>query len=112
MNPIALSFVIPAFNEADNLEPLCRRIEKTCRGEAIDRYEVILVENGSWDDSESIIRRLHGENPRIKMLQLSRNFGYQGAISLETHWPGPGGDKFQASVICGRNLRNLVEETV
>jgi sugar phosphate isomerase/epimerase len=33
--------------------------------------------------------------------------GYKGYISLETHWPGPGGDKFQASVICGWNLRGL-----
>lgn len=34
--------------------------------------------------------------------------GYHGAISLETHWPGPGGDKLEASRICGRNLRALV----
>lgn len=34
--------------------------------------------------------------------------GYSGWISLETHWPGPGGDKHQASVICGRNLARLV----
>jgi L-ribulose-5-phosphate 3-epimerase len=32
---------------------------------------------------------------------------YRGWISLETHWPGPGGDKFQASMICGRALRAL-----
>jgi len=34
--------------------------------------------------------------------------GYRGWISLETHWPGPGGDKHQASMICGRNLQRLV----
>jgi len=34
--------------------------------------------------------------------------GYQGYISLETHWPGPGGDKHAGSVICGRNLKALV----
>jgi L-ribulose-5-phosphate 3-epimerase len=34
--------------------------------------------------------------------------GYQGAISLETHWRGPGGDKLKASEICGRSLRELV----
>jgi sugar phosphate isomerase/epimerase len=34
--------------------------------------------------------------------------GYQGYISLETHWPGPGADKFLASVICGHNLKSLV----
>ncbi len=33
--------------------------------------------------------------------------GYCGYISLETHWPGPDGDKFMASVICGWNLRGL-----
>lgn len=35
--------------------------------------------------------------------------GYCGYINLETHWPGPGGDKHEASMICGRNLRQLVE---
>lgn len=34
--------------------------------------------------------------------------GYNGWISLETHWPGPQGDKFQASTICGWNLQALV----
>ncbi len=34
--------------------------------------------------------------------------GYRGHVSLETHWPGPGGDKFQASVICGWNLKSLL----
>jgi L-ribulose-5-phosphate 3-epimerase len=34
--------------------------------------------------------------------------GYRGWISLETHWPGPGGDKHQASMICGRKLQELV----
>ncbi len=34
--------------------------------------------------------------------------GYTGAVSLETHWPGPAGDKLQASTICGWNLRYLL----
>ncbi len=34
--------------------------------------------------------------------------GYSGAISLETHWRGPNGDRLEASTICGRNLRALV----
>jgi sugar phosphate isomerase/epimerase len=34
--------------------------------------------------------------------------GYQGYISLETHWPGPNQDKVEASRICGWNLRGLV----
>jgi len=35
--------------------------------------------------------------------------GYKGWISLETHWAGPHGDKHEASVICGRNLRIMTE---
>ncbi len=33
--------------------------------------------------------------------------GYHGYLSLETHWPGPGGNKLEGSVICGWNLRGL-----
>lgn len=36
--------------------------------------------------------------------------GYKGYINLETHWQGPGGDKHEASMICGRNLRELVNK--
>ena len=35
--------------------------------------------------------------------------GYSGWISLETHWPGPGGDKHEGSRICGRNLQTLTQ---
>jgi L-ribulose-5-phosphate 3-epimerase len=34
--------------------------------------------------------------------------GYRGALSLETHWRGLDGDRLQASIICGRSLRELV----
>ncbi len=42
-------------------------------------------------------------------LQALARDGYRGGVSLETHWPGPGGNKLEASRICGRNLRQLVE---
>ena len=35
--------------------------------------------------------------------------GYKGWLSLETHWPGPGGDKHEASMICGRKLVELAQ---
>lgn len=34
--------------------------------------------------------------------------GYRGWISLETHWAGPGGNKLEGSVLCGKNLAKLV----
>lgn len=36
--------------------------------------------------------------------------GYTGMVSLETHWGGPGGDKFKGSTICARSLQRLVAE--
>jgi L-ribulose-5-phosphate 3-epimerase len=44
---------------------------------------------------------------RGQLAALARD-GYRGAISLETHWKGPNGDKFLASMICGKNLQNMV----
>lgn len=76
-----LSCVIPIYNEADNIGPLCERIAAACAGAGIAAYEVILVENGSWDGSDALITALHARDSRFKMVQLSRNFGYQGAIS-------------------------------
>jgi sugar phosphate isomerase/epimerase len=44
---------------------------------------------------------------RGQLAALARD-GYRGTISLETHWKGPNGDKFEASMICGKNLNALV----
>lgn len=41
-------------------------------------------------------------------IQALLNDGYRGAVSLETHWPGPEGNKLMASTICGWNLRGLL----
>jgi L-ribulose-5-phosphate 3-epimerase len=44
---------------------------------------------------------------RGQLAALARD-GYRGTVSLETHWKGPNGDKFQGSVICGKNLQEMV----
>lgn len=50
-----------------------------------------------------------GVDWRGQLRALARD-GYRGTISLETHWKGPNGDKFQASLICGRKLREMVRQ--
>jgi L-ribulose-5-phosphate 3-epimerase len=50
-----------------------------------------------------------GVDWRGQLAALARD-GYRGTISLETHWQGPNGDKFQGSVICARNLTEMVAE--
>ena len=48
-----------------------------------------------------------GVDWRGQLAALARD-GYRGTISLETHWKGPNGDKFQGSMICGRALNEMV----
>jgi sugar phosphate isomerase/epimerase len=46
---------------------------------------------------------------RGQLMALKRD-GYRGAISLETHWRSPDGDRLNTSIVCGENLRELVAE--
>lgn len=75
-----LAFVIPAYNEEDNLRPLAERIQKACAAHGVEDFQVIFVENGSSDNSLPILKELNAADPRICALSLSRNFGPQGAI--------------------------------
>lgn len=81
VNQKLLSFIIPSFNEYPNIEALCSRIVKMMNEIKEYEFEVIFIENGSTDQSDQLLRQLHKGDKRIKMVKLSRNFGYQGAIS-------------------------------
>lgn len=74
------SVVIPVFNEEDNLELLHRRLSKVLQHSCED-YEIILVDDGSRDNSLQVIMRLRKSNPRVKVISFSRNFGHQMAIT-------------------------------
>jgi glycosyltransferase involved in cell wall biosynthesis len=69
-----LSVVIPIHNEAPNLEQLYRECT-----EALDRwgrsYELILVDDGSTDESFAILERLHQADTRVKVIRFRRQFG-------------------------------------
>jgi dolichol-phosphate mannosyltransferase len=74
-----VSIISPVYNEAENLHELCRRI--IAAFDMINEpFEIILVDNGSEDDSLEIIKNIRINDGRIKYLSLSRNFGHQGAI--------------------------------
>jgi glycosyltransferase involved in cell wall biosynthesis len=69
-----LSVVIPIHNEAPNLEQLYRECT-----EALDRwgrvYELILVDDGSTDESFGILKRLQQSDKRVKVIRFRRQFG-------------------------------------
>jgi dolichol-phosphate mannosyltransferase len=74
------SFVIPAFNEVDALPALYERL--TVVLEQLDgSAEVILVDDGSKDETFARMLEMSIRDPRFKALRLSRNFGHQAAIT-------------------------------
>lgn len=74
-----LSVVLPVFNEAAVLERLVEMIAVAVEPCGC-RYEILFVNDGSTDDSPEVLDRLAAENPRVRVLHLSRNFGHQAAV--------------------------------
>jgi glycosyltransferase involved in cell wall biosynthesis len=78
--PIAISFVVPLFNEVDSLRPLYGLLSDCMR--AIERpCEVIFVDDGSRDGSFAVLQALHAEDDRVRVIRLRRNFGQAAAMS-------------------------------
>ncbi len=75
-----VSFVLPVHNEADNLEELKRRLVAVMDTLKCST-EVILVDDGSYDESINTIRTIRAGDPRFKLVSFSRNFGHQAAIT-------------------------------
>jgi dolichol-phosphate mannosyltransferase len=75
-----ISVVVPIYNEEENLPELLRRTGAALEGTG-RAWEIVLVNDGSGDRSAEIIREAHARDPRIKLVNLSRNFGHQPAIT-------------------------------
>src|SRR5574341_113167 len=78
---VLLSIVLPIYNNALCLEELSRRLHAVLTSEGIDDYEVIFIDDGSGDSSREVVRQLCANDPRVKLIALSRNFGHQYAIT-------------------------------
>ena len=75
-----ISVVIPIFNEAANLGALHERLCRVLDPMAV-RYELIFVNDGSRDDSLTLLLQLAARDPNVRYIDLSRNFGHQIAVS-------------------------------
>lgn len=74
-----LSAVIPVYNSQGSLEPLLDRLVPVLET-AGDDYEVIMVNDHSRDGSWAVVERLAAANPRVRGINLSRNFGQHNAL--------------------------------
>ncbi len=75
-----LSIVIPLKDEEESLPELCAWIEKVVQGEAYS-YEIILVDDGSMDNSWCVIEQLRQKNSFIKGIKFQRNYGKSAALN-------------------------------
>lgn len=80
MTPVTYSIIAPIFNEEGNIPDLYQRIVQTMdlTGEP---WELIMVDDGSQDNSPKLIRELSQNDPRVRKVLFARNFGHQLAVT-------------------------------
>jgi polyisoprenyl-phosphate glycosyltransferase len=81
MNPLALSIVVPCYNEESCLGELHGRLAAAARAVAGDGYEIVIVNDGSRDRSWEMMRTLAVGDPHLVAVNLSRNHGHQLALT-------------------------------
>ena len=80
--PLELSVIIPIYNEESTLGELYPRVRNVLEGMALTGgYEMIFINDGSRDRSLPMLLDLAARDPRVRYIDLSRNFGHQIAVT-------------------------------
>lgn len=74
------SIIAPIFNETGNIPELYRRSKEVLDSTG-EPWELIMVDDGSTDDSAELIRKFANQDPRVKPVIFARNFGHQIAVT-------------------------------
>lgn len=77
----SLSIVVPCFNEGDGLHTFFSRLESVLTKLGKYDYEIVCIDDGSRDDTLEVLCRHAERNPHIAVLELSRNFGKEAALT-------------------------------
>lgn len=99
-----ISIVIPAYNEQDNVDELTRRLQGVFTANPAYDFEVIIVENGSLDNTYAKLLAVHQQDDRFKILQLARNFRMDGGVTAGLNYA-----KGDAAVIMTADLQDPPE---
>jgi glycosyltransferase involved in cell wall biosynthesis len=75
----SFSLVLPAHNEAENIETVVRQAIETLPT-FFDAFEIIVVDDGSRDDTGEIVDRLSRDDARVRVIHHAKNRGYGGAL--------------------------------
>ena len=81
MNTKKLSIVVPVYCEEDGLGALHARLETIVQSLPTYDWEYIFVNDGSDDNSLEVLRRMSSIDDKVKVIDLSRNFGKEIALS-------------------------------
>jgi len=76
-----ISVIVPLLNEAESLPELCAWIERVMNENHFS-YEVVMVDDGSTDDSWKIIEELQTKNSAVKGIRFRRNYGKSAALNV------------------------------
>lgn len=79
-NLIDLSVVIPLYNEEDNIPPLYEQLSVALNALNLD-YEVIVIDDGSQDDSFNRLKTIHENDSRWQIISFRRNFGQTAGMA-------------------------------
>lgn len=76
------SLILPIYNEEETIPVLYKRLsEVLCVLEGGGDCEIIFINDGSVDGSLSVLKKLHSKDKRVKIINFSRNFGHQTAVT-------------------------------
>ena len=75
-----ISIVIPLYNEEESLPELADWIERVCSEHGYS-YEVIMVDDGSTDNSWKTVQELSQQNSAVKGIKFQRNYGKSAALN-------------------------------
>jgi glycosyltransferase involved in cell wall biosynthesis len=86
----SISLVMPAYNEADNIEPMVEEATPALEANA-DEYEIIVVDDGSSDGTGAVTRRVMESHPHVRLVEhpINQGFGaavFSGFTSAEKDW--------------------------
>lgn len=76
-----LSVIVPMFNETENIATFHQRMSKVLAGMDLESAEIVFVDDGSRDDSAEKVRTLSTTDQRVRLVELSRNFGKEAAMT-------------------------------
>jgi polyisoprenyl-phosphate glycosyltransferase len=76
-----VSVVIPCFNESEVIASTQNELDRCLSPSQKFNFEFIFVDDGSRDETSSILRDIRKRDPRVRLIRFSRNFGHQAAVS-------------------------------